>query len=94
MNTCRKKLFFSITYGGFVFLCLIVTQAIFTPKFIYAASLHLTWNPNDEGDLRGYKIYYGTLSANYTAIVDVGNVTEYILEDLGLHQDFIYFIAI
>ena len=35
-----------------------------------------------------------TLSYNYTAIVDVGNATEYKLDDLGLHQDVIYYIAI
>ena len=94
MNTYRKKRFVSLIYSTFVFLCLLVAQSTFTPKFIYAASLHLTWNPNDEGDLRGYKVYYGTLSDNYTAIIDVGNVTEYKLDDLGLHQDVIYYIAI
>jgi hypothetical protein len=67
-------------------------QSIITVEIIHAASLYLTWNPNDEEDLRGYKIYYSTSPRNYT--VDVGNVTEYKLEDLDLHEDVIYYIAI
>lgn len=54
----------------------------------------LVWDKNFEGDLAGYQVHYGTSSGNYTGVVDVGNVTEYNLDDLGLHQDVIYYIAI
>jgi VCBS repeat-containing protein len=32
-----------------------------------------SWLPNQEEDLAGYKIHYGTASGNYTQTVDVGN---------------------
>jgi len=35
----------------------------------------LAWNANSEGDLAGYKVYYGTASGMYGAPIDVGNVT-------------------
>ncbi|MEW6003368.1 MAG: fibronectin type III domain-containing protein [Nitrospirota bacterium] len=33
-------------------------------------------------DLAGYKIYYGTVSGNYTAVIDVGNIRQYKVKDL------------
>jgi hypothetical protein len=33
----------------------------------------LTWDPNAEADLKGYRVYYGTSSGNYTSVIDVGN---------------------
>jgi len=73
---------------------LLVAQAIFTPKFIYAASLNLAWNANTEEDLTGYRVYYGRVSGSYEFYVDVGNVTEYILDNLILHEHVIYYIAL
>lgn len=32
----------------------------------YAASVTLTWDPNPEADLAGYRIYYGPSTRNYT----------------------------
>jgi hypothetical protein len=32
----------------------------------------LSWNPNTEANLKGYKIYVGRSSLNYTKILDVG----------------------
>jgi hypothetical protein len=50
----------------------------------------LTWDPpttNADGtpltDLAGYKIYYGTLTRNYTKVINVGNVTTYTIENLN-----------
>jgi hypothetical protein len=47
----------------------------------------LTWaapTTNADGtpltDLAGYKIYYGTISGNYTEVIDVGNVITYKVE--------------
>jgi hypothetical protein len=94
MNTYRKKRLLSITYSAFVFLCLLVAESTFTPKLIYAAPLHLAWNANTEEDLSGYRVYYGRVSGHYELYVDVGNVTEYMLDDIGFQQDVIYYIAI
>ena len=41
----------------------------------WAYSLVLEWDPNDEPDLAGYILYYGTQSGVYKNRVDVGNIT-------------------
>jgi hypothetical protein len=40
---------------------------------IESKQVTLTWDPNPEPDLDGYKIYYGETSGNYTNVIDVGN---------------------
>ena len=42
----------------------------------------VSWDPNSEADLLGYKVYYGTSSQSYTQIDIVGLNTEYIVKDL------------
>jgi len=58
----------------------------------YAASLHLEWDANNEADLAGYKVYYGTSSGNYGEPDDAGNVTEHELS--GLTEGETYYVAI
>jgi len=50
----------------------------------YSGQATLSWDPpttNADGtpltDLEGYKVYYGTLSGNYSQNIDAGNVTTY-----------------
>ncbi len=57
---------------------------------VSAETASLSWNSpvsNTNGtaltDLRGYKIYYGTSPGSYTAIVDVGKVTSFSLQNLS-----------
>ena len=54
----------------------------------------LYWDSNSEFDLAGYKIYYGISPQNYTYFVDVGNITEYNLQNLNLRESFTYYIAL
>lgn len=43
--------------------------------YAQAATLQITWTPNTEPDLAGYKIYMGTATGQYGLPQDVGNVT-------------------
>lgn len=54
--------------------------------------LDLAWDANQEADLAGYKVYYGTSSREYINFIDVGNVTTYRLDDLL--EDMTYYIAV
>src|SRR5205085_797721 len=43
-------------------------------------NIQLTWNPNPDADLAGYKVYWGNPTGySFSNSVDVGNVTSYIL---------------
>ena len=77
----RGLLFFSI---------LLVTFLL--SVWAHAASVSLSWNPNTEIDLAGYKIHYGTASGSYTNSVDVGNVTTCTVPNLTAGQTY-YFAA-
>jgi len=46
------------------------------------AATFLVWNSNPEADLAGYKVYSGSRSRQYTAVVDVGDGTNYELTNL------------
>ncbi len=47
-----------------------------------AAEVTVTWNPNTESDLAGYKLYYGCISRQYDHVDDVGNTTTRSLSSL------------
>ena len=56
-----------------------------------AATVQVTWNPNTEPDLSGYKLYHGTASGQYGEPVDVGNVTGHVMEITPQHGATYYF---
>ena len=62
------------------------------PMAAQADSVSLTWNPNTEEDLAGYKVYVGTMPAAYTDVIDVGHVTTYTIFDLVPGET--YFFAV
>jgi hypothetical protein len=47
-----------------------------------AGTVTLAWDPNNEPDLAGYILHYGTTSGTYTHAVDVGNVITNTVADL------------
>lgn len=54
--------------------------------------LDLAWDANQEPDLAGYKVYYGTSSREYINFIDVGKETTYRLDNLL--EDVRYFVAV
>lgn len=56
-----------------------------------AAQVTLAWEKNQEPDIVGYRIYYGTGSRAYNWFVDVGNVTKHTMT--GLADGSMYYFA-
>ncbi len=67
-----KSYFQKIYSFCFVFFCILVSSN----------DVIVTWNPNNEKDLAGYKIYYGTSSRHYSTVFDVGDNTSYLVPNL------------
>ncbi len=65
---------------------------LFLPQHCLGASFTLAWDPNQEPDLAGYKLYYGTSSRSYSQNVNVGNLTLYTLA--GLQAGVTYYFAV
>jgi hypothetical protein len=65
---------------------------LLSPAHLAASTLTLAWDPNTEPDLNGYIIYYGTQSASYDFVIDVGNVTRYAVT--GLDPETRYYFAL
>ncbi len=57
-----------------------------------AATLTLAWDRNNEADIGGYVLYWGTQSGVYTSNSNVGNVTE--KQVTGLADGTIYYFAV
>ncbi len=53
-------------------------------------SVELFWNPTLQTQVAGYKIYFGTVSQQYTNVVSVGNCTNTILTGLAPGTTYYY----
>ena len=71
----QKTLPFSAIICGLVMLIY--------PMPVFAADASLSWNPNTEPDLAGYKVYYGTASRTYGSPINVGNQTAFAVTGLS-----------
>jgi hypothetical protein len=58
----------------------------------HGADVTLAWDPNPEANLKGYKVYYGSASGNYSFMVDVGNWTSLTISGLEAGKTY-YFAA-
>ncbi|MCK4378936.1 MAG: hypothetical protein KAW01_06305, partial [Deltaproteobacteria bacterium] len=68
-------------------ICLIFLFSNLSSPF--ARTITLSWNPNTENDLAGYKVFVGLASAEYDTFYSVGKVDEYQL-DLPSDEDDYY----
>ncbi len=59
---------------------------------VSAGSVVVSWSPNTEDDLAGYKVYYGTSSRQYDREVFVGNETS--VRITGLRPSKRYYFAV
>jgi len=82
-----KKFFCSLPLTAFIIATFILTPVI-------AHGAYLTWNPNHEADLAGYRAYFGTSSEQYDRVVNLGKVTELKLSSLNLQENMPYYISI
>jgi hypothetical protein len=82
-----------------LYIFIIPVIIILSAAASFAGDVTLSWGPpaiNSDGtiltDLAGYKIYYGTTSGNYVYYVDIGNVINYRIMDLG--EGLTYYFAV
>ena len=78
--------FWSNRIGGILFLVFGFLRSV------HADSVQLAWDANSEPDVEGYKVYYGTNSRYYEWSIDVGDTTEYTVQNL--HVGIQYFFAV
>ncbi len=76
-----------------VSLCVVFSVEGLNPaQSLAAGAVKASWNANTEPDLAGYKIYYGLSSGNYTISINVGNVTQYTVNQLT--EGLIYYFVV
>jgi len=73
---------------------LLVMMLFFTAIVPHSYGTTITWNPNTEKDIGGYQLYYGTSSGQYTAVLDLGNVTSCEFSKLIIYEHDPYFVAV
>jgi len=81
MTMTKQAMFIGMFFSAFI---LIAAQ-------VQAAGVTLAWDPS-EGEVKGYRIYYGTQSHNYTMSVDAGNVTQFTVS--GLDEGKTYYFVV
>ena len=72
-----------------------VTLIAITSLFLCSAafSASLQWKAST-GEVKGYKVYYGTSSSSPSNKVDVGNATRYSLDSLSLSPKTQYYFSV
>ncbi len=90
LSQFRKTRFSCFHAFAFIFLLTLIFS--FYTSNVYSAQATLSWNPNSESELAGYKVYYGNSSRSYSFNDDVGNQTSYTIANLVEGE--IYFFAV
>jgi hypothetical protein len=71
-----KRIYRHLKIGILVVIMVQISQ------YAYATGIRISWQPS-EGDVAGYKVYYGTASRDYDNVIDVGNVDTVDIGDLA-----------
>ena len=91
MEILWKKIVFKLIF----FICLFVISPHLSVSSSFAAVLH--WSPvasTDDCVIEGYKVHYGTISGQYTVVIDVRNGTSCDLGLLDLVPTQTYYFAV
>jgi hypothetical protein len=67
-------------------------MVLFFVERAHAADVTVAWDPNPEPTIKGYFIYYGTSSGNYSNSINAGNATRCVIS--GLLQGVTYYLAV
>jgi hypothetical protein len=87
----RKKHFlFYYIPSIFFLLCVSLMFPAYSQE-AHSAQVTLAWNTNSEPTVAGYRVYYGTASRVYGAVIDVGNWTNCVIS--GLQNGITYFFT-
>jgi hypothetical protein len=81
MMRCLKAIVNKTLATKAVYLFLF-SAMMFSAHAVVAGTLIATWDSNTEPDLEGYRIYYGTEMGNYTEMLDVGDTTRAVVDNL------------
>lgn len=84
----QKLLFKPVFFIFLVFSCLFLIQVTSG----WSETAQMSWNPNSEQNLSGYKIYYGMASRSYDQSMDVGPIVDYNVT--GLLPGVIYYFSV
>ncbi len=87
-----SSFFRPISSPSFLLGSILFVLTLLFPLIIDAAQLSLAWDSNNNTNVAGYKVYYGTASRTYGSAVKVGNVTTYTAT--GLTQGQVYYFAV
>ena len=90
-DTQAQHLFYDFPPWSFLAILLMIFVWVM-PRQVHAAEVTLAWDPNEESDVQGYVVYYGTDSMTYSDSIDVETATRHTL--LGLVEGETYYIAV
>ena len=75
-----------------LFAALLSVLLLGLPSHAYPEDVIVSWNPNEEPDLAGYRIYYGSASGSHSVMIEVSGTSAYTLTHLEPGQTY-YFSA-
>ncbi|MBS0169362.1 MAG: fibronectin type III domain-containing protein [Nitrospira sp.] len=94
-GTYSASLKVTLSKGGSLSIpiTLTVASAASAKSLATITTATLSWAPNTDTDLAGYKVYMGTSSGRYGTPVDVGNVTNYTAGNLTVGTTYYFSVT-
>jgi hypothetical protein len=77
-----QRSYFTRTQKTLFIIAALMVLLLLLPGHAYSEEVFLSWDPNQESDLSGYRIFYGTTSGSHSVKIEVGNTSTYMLTNL------------